>query len=58
MIDLRFIERSVPAPELGEDVGRIVRILQVRRQENAIEVGIQAPIFGEWEDVRLEDETI
>lgn len=26
--DLRFVERFVPAPELGENMGRTVKILQ------------------------------
>lgn len=47
---LRFVERAVPAPELGEGVARKVRILQqmfVPKNWHAHDV--------EWRDVPLSD---
>lgn len=58
MIDLRFVSRSVPALELGENIGKSVRVLQFRQMTNLNEIGIQEPVWGEWQDVRWEDEDL
>jgi hypothetical protein len=50
---LRFIERYVPAAELGENIGKQVRILQ---QWWAVELEGQMTPTGEWRDVPLEKE--
>jgi len=49
----RFIERTVPAPEYGEGIGKTVRILQ---QWWAVEREGQITPTGEWLDVPLEEE--
>jgi hypothetical protein len=46
---LRFVERSVPAPELGPNIGRTVRVLQ-QWWESAKMIN---PPPGEWRDVPL-----
>ena len=33
LVDFRFVDRSVPAPEFGENIGRNVRVLQVRHRD-------------------------
>jgi hypothetical protein len=61
---LRFIERVVPAPEYGEDVGKTVRTLQQWWQtNNTINLGWTGdmPIGlakGEWRDVPIEKEEV
>jgi hypothetical protein len=47
---LRFVERIVPAPEYGQDIGKTVRILQQWWEHTEW----NAP--GEWRDVPLEKE--
>jgi hypothetical protein len=47
---LRFVERGVPAPEHGKDIGITVRILQQWWEHTEW----NAP--GEWRDVPLETE--
>ena len=45
--ELRFVERSEPAPEIGPDIGRVCRVLQQRWA---------SPFVGqkpEWRDVPL-----
>lgn len=56
MLDLRFVERTVPAPEFGENMGKTVKILQFRSVMNPTEIGLQEPIWSEWSDVRIEEE--
>ena len=46
---LRFVERHVPAPELGDNIGKVVHVLQ---QWWAFEDWD----LGEWRDVPLEKE--
>lgn len=44
---LRFVERVVPTPEHGENIGRIVKVLQ-----QWFEYDIKYPTKeGEWRDV-------
>jgi len=50
----RFIERTVPAPEYDEGIGKTVRILQ---QWWAVEREGQITPTGEWRDIQLEKET-
>ena len=59
---LRFVERYVPAAELGENVGKKLRILQQWWTENVPtanigfgEIQLKQPT-GEWRDVPLEKE--
>jgi hypothetical protein len=59
---LRFIERYVPAAELGENIGKPVRILQQWWTEDVptthlgfCEIQLKQPT-GEWRDVPLEKE--
>jgi hypothetical protein len=59
---LRFIERYVPAAELGENIGKQVRILQQWWEEDVPtanigfgEIQLKQPT-GEWRDVPLEKE--
>ncbi len=52
---LRFVERGVPAPEYGEGVVKIVRILQQRWElENGTEK--YNAENGEWRDIPIEKE--
>jgi len=54
---LRFIERFVPAPEHGENIGKKVRILQQWWEFTFYdEVKPNQLAFGEWKDVPLEKE--
>jgi len=60
----RFIERTVPAPEYGEDIGKTVRILQQYWEDHnrflkATSSGNGPWInhyAGEWRDIPLEKE--
>jgi hypothetical protein len=52
---LRFIERVVPAPEHGEDIGKRVRILQQWWTVTGTEPEFQHH-FGHWQDIPLEAE--
>lgn len=65
MIDLRFVERSVEDVVLSVVIGeppilrmKKIRVLQCRQPTNLIEVSCLCyePIWGEWEDVRMESE--
>lgn len=53
MIDLRFVERREWISD-ERSVGH--RILQWRCVENPLEVGLQEPIWSDWQDVRVEKE--
>ena len=62
----RFIERTVPAPEYGEGIGKTVRILQQWWEVGNITLAIHvtdkdgntlpSPNLGEWLDIPLEKE--
>jgi hypothetical protein len=59
---LRFVERYLPTPELGENIGEPVRILQQWWEEDVPtanigfgEIQLKQPT-GEWRDVPLEKE--
>ncbi len=56
MFDLRFVERTVPAPVFGDNVEKTVKILQFRSILNPSEIGLQDPRWSEWSDVRTEYE--
>ncbi len=56
MFDIRFVERSVSAPEYGGNISITVNILQSRHALNPEESGVQDVIWSEWEDVRVEEE--
>jgi len=51
---LRFIERSVPAPEYGENIAKKVRILQ-QWWAMKINDNILPSSNGEWRDVPMEE---
>jgi hypothetical protein len=63
---LRFVERGVPAPEYGEGVGKIVRILQQWWEDSYVTLSVHvtdkdgntlpSPSRGEWRDVPVETE--
>lgn len=53
-VELRFVERSVPAPELGESIGKIARILQMRKKGRVeLQQGGVSEYWTEWRDVPL-----
>ena len=57
---LRFVERVVPAPEHGENIGKKVRILQQWwSQQHVVNMGWgEIPMGaekGEWRDIPLEE---
>jgi hypothetical protein len=59
---LRFVERHVPAPELGDNIGKVVHVLQQWWVEIVPtanigfgEIQLKQPT-GEWRDVPLEKE--
>jgi hypothetical protein len=54
----RFIERIVPAPEYGKNIGKTVRILQQwwEPEQNIIYMVIGKK-QGEWRDIPLEKNT-
>ena len=54
---LRFVERIVPAPEHGKDIGKTVRILQQWWEDNSTDIHWVNGNPGEWRDIPLEDET-
>jgi len=54
---LRFVERYLPMPELGENIGEPVRILQqwwATDPDNEMDFMLKAN--GDWFDVPLEKE--
>jgi hypothetical protein len=62
---LRFIERYMPTPELGENIGKPVRILQQRWENPEMVLTVhrvgpnglpEREYVGEWRDVPLEKE--
>ena len=63
---LRFVERVVPAPEYGQDIGKTIRILQQWWEDKNIVLAVHitdkegntlpSPNHGEWRDVPLEKE--
>lgn len=63
---LRFVERTVPAPEHGKGMGKTVRILQQWWEDGNIVLAIHitdkdgnvlpSPKRGEWRDVPVETE--
>ena len=53
---LRFVERIVPAPEHGKDIGKTVRILQQWWEDNSTDIHWVNGNPGEWRDVPLEKE--
>jgi hypothetical protein len=64
---LRFVERVVPAPEYGQDIGKTIRILQQWWEDKNIVLAVHitdkegntlpSPNHGEWRDVPLEEKT-
>jgi len=52
-MELRFIERQVPAPEYGENITKPVKILQYRSQCLCINDGGQYMGYTDWQDVPL-----
>jgi hypothetical protein len=59
----RYIERVVPAPEHGKDIGKTVRILQQWWEQKGMTMNLgwggEMPIGeikGEWRDIPLEQE--
>jgi len=53
---LRFVKRSVPAPEFGENAGRYVHVLQQWWENKSTDVHWLNGNPGEWRDVPVEDE--
>ena len=53
---LRFVERIVPAPEHGKDIGKTVRILQQWWEDNSTDIHWVNGNPGEWRDIPLENE--
>lgn len=49
-IELRFVERGVPAPEFGEGVGKMVRVLQWRKLVEHRELGGYGKSGGIWDE--------
>ena len=55
MFELRWLKREEPAPEHGRNMFRNVKVLQFRQRSNIEEIGIQPPIWDEWQDVPTEE---
>jgi len=53
---LRFVKRSVTAPEFGDNTGRYVHILQQWWEDTSTDVYWINGNPGEWRDVPVEDE--
>ena len=52
MIELRWVWRDEPAPELGPDIARRVKVLQYRYQGDWYEFGTgKRRDWSEWQDV-------
>jgi len=49
-MDLRFVNRTIPAPELGKNIGRTVKILQCRDRNNGWMWWMDVPTEEEKED--------
>ncbi len=49
IVDIRYLERRVPAPQYGEGYTEIGKVLQIRQ-------GMHDDDYGPWEDVRTERE--
>ena len=56
MFELRWLEITVKAKGMGYERMTIERVLQFRQRSNVEEIGIQPPIWTEWEDVPTEKE--
>lgn len=54
MIELRFVKRSIPAPELGENIDKPGKVLQQRRL--ICDHYLRTAHWSEWEDVPLVEE--
>lgn len=54
MIELRWLERVEKAEGLGYERMAIRTVLQFRQMSNIEEIGIQPPIWAEWQDVPIE----
>lgn len=52
-VELRFIERSVPAPEFGPGIGKLIRVLQWRKLQRQESMSGNHATWTEWEDVPL-----
>ena len=56
MIELRWLVRTLPT--FGESQPNVEKVLQFRQMSNIEELGIQAPIWTEWEDVPTKEEKL
>jgi len=56
MIELRYkVEECTEIMEFGEDITHRLRpVLQIKYMLNPEELGIQEPMWGEWQDVPTE----
>ena len=56
MIELRWkVEKWEQMTEIGADILHVEKpVLQVRLMSNIEEIGLQPPIWSEWEDVPTE----
>ena len=45
-MELRFVERRIPAPELGENISRFVRALQWRDRNGGVMDWITVPFVA------------
>lgn len=58
MFKLRWVEKDIQVPVLkhiGITETKTIKILQYRQMSNIEEIGIQPPIWTEWEDVPTEE---
>jgi len=47
-VELRFVERCVPAPEFGDGVGKTIRVLQWRKLQRVEDM--MSGNYTEWTD--------
>ena len=51
-MELRFVNRDIAAPELGENMGRTVKILQWRDRNGGVRKWTDVPLVDEKDDER------
>ena len=52
MFELRWVLREIIVGDWGgHEVAETRKVLQYRQATNVLEIGVQPPIWSEWEDV-------
>jgi len=52
-VELKFVERGVPAPGFGDGVGKTIRVLQWRKLQRIEDMSGNYTMWTDWQDVPL-----